>query len=187
MTAKKIKQPSKGIGRNKKYIYGGFFTTGVIALWFVTPFFFSVSYTSGDTDTETADNQEISAEVPGASATPIYLETPKPLKSIYMTSCVVGTPSFRDELVRIAEATEVNSIVIDIKDYSGGISFVTDNPVLSPYISDRCRAPDMKEFVRKLNDKGIYVIGRVTVFQDPLYTLAHPDSAVERASNGNIW
>ncbi len=118
---------------------------------------------------------------------PSYVDTPEQVKAIYMTACVAGTPSFRDELIEIAETTEINSIVIDIKDFSGGISFDTDNPLLNDFVSDRCGAGDMRELVERLHNAGIYVIGRITVFQDPLYAVAHPDVAVQKESDRTIW
>lgn len=119
---------------------------------------------------------------------PLYLETPKPLKAIYMTQCVAGTPSFRAELLGLIEETELNAVVIDVKDFSGGIGFTTDHPELTPYISDRCRASDMRELVRQFNEKGIYTIARITVFQDPLYAELHPELGVKYASNPEaLW
>lgn len=105
-----------------------------------------------------------------------------------MSQCVVGTPSFRKDLVEIAETTEINSIIIDIKDYTGKIAFQTDNPMLSDSVSDTCGAYDMKEFIRSLNEKGIYVIGRITVFQDPYYTTAFPYLAVKlESATSTLW
>lgn len=115
-----------------------------------------------------------------------HIETPKPLKAIYMSQCVVGTPSFRDELVEFVEDTELNALVIDIKDFSGKISFPTSNSVLSGAVSDACGARDMKEFIKKLHSKDIYVIGRITVFQDPHYTSQHPELAVQ-STKGGVW
>ncbi|HCM43849.1 MAG: hypothetical protein UY39_C0009G0009 [Candidatus Kaiserbacteria bacterium GW2011_GWC2_49_12] len=111
-----------------------------------------------------------------------HIPTPVPVKAIYMTQCAAGTPSFRDDLTKLIYETELNAIVIDIKDYSGGIAFPSDDPMLAPYVSDKCGANDMKEFVKELHDNGVYVIGRITVFQDPLYTKAHPELAVKKAS-----
>lgn len=117
-----------------------------------------------------------------------HVATPAPLKAIYMTQCAVGTPSFREDLTNLIDSTELNAIIIDIKDYSGGIAFPSDNPKLSPYVSDECGAIDMKEFVELLHGKGIYVIGRITVFQDPLYTAAHPELAVKKESaTSTVW
>ncbi len=115
-----------------------------------------------------------------------HIKTPDAVRAIYMTQCAVGTPSLRDSLVKMAEATEVNSIIIDIRDYSGGIAFPTDDPILKPMVSTKCGAKDMKAFVQTLHDKGIYVIGRITTFQNPLYTKMHPEQAVQR-KGGGVW
>lgn len=104
-----------------------------------------------------------------------------------MSQCVSGTPSFRAELVDLVEKTELNAVVIDIKDFSGKISFPTNNPVLAESVSDACGARDMKEFVEMLHKKGIYVIGRITVFQDPYYSSLHPELAVQRKDGGGVW
>lgn len=118
----------------------------------------------------------------------VHLPTPVPLKAIYMTQCAVGTPSFREDLTALVEETELNAIVIDIKDYSGGIAFPTDNPMLAPFVSEKCGASDMEAFVELLHEKGIYVIGRITVFQDPLYAKKFPEQSVQSKSRpGEPW
>ncbi len=116
-----------------------------------------------------------------------HLPTPEPLKAIYMTQCVAGTPSFRSKLVKLIDETELNAIVIDIKDYTGTVSFKTDNPEIDELQGSGCQVDDMQEFVEMLHDKNIYVIGRVTVFQDPAFARAHPDLAVTKKSDGAIW
>jgi hypothetical protein len=118
-----------------------------------------------------------------------HVATPKNLGGIYMSQCVVGTPSFRDKLVALIDDTSLNAVVIDIKDFTGKIAFTTDNPVLAASVSDECGARDMKDFVKLLHEKGIYVIGRITVFQDPYYTKLHPTAAVQSATirPGQPW
>lgn len=155
----------------------------------VSPSLFQESYVAENNVQSATQEREVESEekVVIPAEQPIYLETPEQVKNIYMTACVVGTPSFREDLVRIAETTEINSIIIDIKDFSGGIAFTTDNPILSPYVSDRCGARDMRAFIKMLNEKGIYVIGRITVFQDPLYAVNHPEIAVQKESDRSIW
>jgi len=115
-----------------------------------------------------------------------HLPTPVPLKAIYMTQCVAGTPTFRESVVKLIDDTELNAVVIDIRDYSGGIAFPTDDPLLKDMISDTCGARDMKAFVERLHEKGIYVIGRITVFQNPYYTKLHPEEAVQK-KGGGVW
>ncbi|MEK7669411.1 MAG: putative glycoside hydrolase [Patescibacteria group bacterium] len=162
----------------KNYLLGGIIV--IIVLFFISSFTFSseVSYNSR------------SAEV--ASSTPElkvvkHLGTPEPLKGIYMTQCVAGTPSFRNKVVKLIEETEINAVVIDIKDYTGTVSFLTGNDEIDKLSGTGCKVSDMQDFVEKLHNKNIYVIGRVTVFQDPLYAKAHPELAVKRKSDGGVW
>ncbi|MDP3965374.1 MAG: putative glycoside hydrolase [bacterium] len=115
-----------------------------------------------------------------------HLATPVPLRAIYMTQCAVGTPSFRKDLVGLIDGTELNAVVIDIKDYTGRLAFTPADPSLKASVSDACGARDMEAFIKELHDKNIYVIGRITVFQDPYYTALHPDLAVKRLSNKEL-
>ena len=112
-----------------------------------------------------------------------HIATPANVRAIYMTQCVVGTPSFRSDLVGLIDGTELNAVVIDIKDYTGRLSFTPEDISLKDSVSPACRAPDMKDFIKGLHEKNIYVIGRITVFQDPYYTALHPDLAVKRLSD----
>jgi len=135
----------------------------------------------------------VSAPVDGATAPAVmekpkvaHLATPVPLRAIYMTQCAVGTPSFRKDLVGLIEGTELNAVVIDIKDYTGKLAFTPADPSLKASVSDACGAGDMEAFIKELHEKNIYVIGRITVFQDPYYTALHPDLAVKRLSNKEL-
>jgi hypothetical protein len=143
----------------------------------------TVSYSR--TGTTTPANAE--KPTPPPAAPPVaHLPTPAPLMAVYMSQCVVGTPTFRDSIVKLIDDTELNAVVIDIRDYTGKISFPTDDPVLKDMVSDDCGARDMKGYIEKLHAKGIYVIGRVTTFQNPYYTKLHPDQAVQK-KGGGVW
>lgn len=119
--------------------------------------------------------------------TSAHVKTPETVKAIYMTACVLSTVEFKQDLVDLIDQTEINSIVIDIKDFSGTISFPSTNPKLYGTQGTGCKATGVKEFVQMLHDKNIYVIGRVTVFQDNIMTKLRPDLAVKRASDGGVW
>lgn len=117
-----------------------------------------------------------------------HVALPKPLKAIYMTACVAGTPTFRDKLVALIDTTEINAVVLDIKDYSGGISFPPEDPSWQPAWSHaQCGARDMRDFIARLHAKNIFVIGRITVFQDPFWANQKPHLAVKRADGETVW
>jgi hypothetical protein len=115
-----------------------------------------------------------------------HIQTPESVHAIYMSQCMAGSPRLRKTVIDFVETSDLNAIIIDIKDFSGGISFPTDDPALAPYVSHSCGANDMKDLVFQLHAKGIYVIGRITVFQDPTYVKAHPELAV-KTKEGGIW
>ena len=154
--------------------------TGAIAAgYFFIPALSSVSYSGPGA---------VASSTPSTPEKPLALHVPRPkaLKAIYMSQCVVGTPSFRDSLVEFIDQSELNAVIIDIRDYTGKIAFPTNNPVLADMVSDECSARDMKSFLETLHQKDIFVLGRITVFQNPHYTAAHPEEAVQKKSGG-VW
>lgn len=116
-----------------------------------------------------------------------HLPTPNPLKALYITSWVAGTPNWRAQLIKLVEDTELNAVVIDIKDYSGRISFHVSDPALRAVGSGSNRISDVEDFIRELHAKDVYVIGRVAAFQDAYYVKLHPELAVKRHSDGGVW
>lgn len=116
-----------------------------------------------------------------------HVETPEKVKAIYMTSWVASDRKWRAQLVRFIEESEINSVVIDIKDYAGEIVYPVETKELAAFGSEGVRVPDMKEFVADLHARDIYVIGRVAVFQDALMVKKKPEWAVLRSSDGGVW
>jgi hypothetical protein len=167
--------------RGKAYIFfgaGALITLAAFASYKVAP---AVEYSSGNT---TAIEAEIHVKKT------VHIETPESVRAVYMTSCYAATPTLRSKLVKLTDETEINSIIIDIKDYSGTISFHTGVPSIDSIAASSksgCIVSDMEEFIADLHEKGIYVIGRVTVFQDPLYSRLYPELAVKRKTDGAVW
>ncbi len=154
---------------------------------FLVPVFFPDSYKSEARVSATTNLEQTPSVKDIGDVEPVtHIATPSAVKAIYMSQCVVGTPSFRKKLVDLVDTTELNSLMIDIKDFSGTIGFKTKSPLLASASMKGCGANDMREFIASLHKKGIYVIGRITVFQDPFYTKAHPEQAVQSKAGG-VW
>ncbi len=118
---------------------------------------------------------------------PSYVATPPETKGIYMTSWVASNHELRGNLVKLMDETEINSVVIDIKDYTGKIIFTVTNQDLKTFGSEEVRVPDLPEFIESLHKKGIYVIGRVAVFQDAYFVKHRPDLAVKNKAGTATW
>jgi len=165
-----------------KFIISGAFVLGALSFAYLGAPVFSVEYNDNDND-----NVDVVVKKEELGFQVTHVETPNAVKAIYMTSWVAGTHDMRERLVRIADETEVNSLIIDIKDYSGHISFEVQDSVLKNIGAEEVRIPSIKEFIGYLHDKDIYVIGRITVFQDPFYTNARPNVAVKKESDKTVW
>ena len=112
---------------------------------------------------------------------------PKEFRGVYLTGWSVGTKSKIDYVIALSKTARVNAVVIDVKDYSGYVSYKTDNPEVKDYNASEKMISDMPGTIKRLHQAGIYVIARVTCFQDPVLAQARPDLAIHRKSNGAIW
>lgn len=171
-----------------KHIFFIFVSLCVVFLaYFILPSFFPSNFKNiivkGDVQATTTTVKEI--EEPKFIVT--HIKTPVSVKAIYMSACVAATPSFREKLLKIAKTTEINSIMIDVKDYTGTISFNSENELFKENIGSGCKVKDLKEFIGKLHDSGVYVIARISSFQDKYLVSKKPDLAVKRNSDGGIW
>ncbi len=159
--------------------------------YFILPMFSIVSYDAGVSVLPVASTAETVAAVSAVPLPPVWkathVTTPPSVKALYMTSWVAGTRDIRNRVVNLVNTTEANALVIDIKDYTGMIAFAVDDPYLKKFDSVEERIPDIKEFIEYLHSKGIYVIGRISVFQDPRLVKLRPDLAVKRSSDGAVW
>lgn len=113
---------------------------------------------------------------------------PAMVKGIYVTGWSAGSPKKIQSLIDLVRRTELNAIVVDIKDYSGFVSYRTGIPEVAAAGAEgelRIAAPNA--LIKTLHDNGIYVIGRITVFQDPILAKAYPEWAFENKTTGKTW
>jgi len=92
------------------------------------------------------------------------------IKGIYMTAEVAndggaGATRLRNQIIGIADTTEVNGIVIDVKEVCG-----------PEYNKDR-----MKKLIDELHVKNIWAIARIVVFKDASQINVHPEWYLKRA------
>ncbi|OGY61034.1 MAG: hypothetical protein A3F99_00580 [Candidatus Colwellbacteria bacterium RIFCSPLOWO2_12_FULL_43_11] len=112
---------------------------------------------------------------------------PAIIKAVYMTSWVGGTASIRERLVKLIDTTELNAVVLDVKDSTGYLGYISEIPDVIKYKAQENRMPKINTLVKELHDKNIYVIARIAVFQDPALAKARPDLAVQNSKTGKPW
>ena len=116
-----------------------------------------------------------------------HIDTPKVVKAVYISAWVAGSPKFRDSIIKMIDETELNAIVIDVKDSTGRVSFDMAVPEVQKEGSIEKRISNVRALTDMLHKKNIYIIGRVSVFQDPYMTKKHPEIAVTKKSDGTVW
>lgn len=89
----------------------------------------------------------------------------KTVKALYLTAYSAGNINKINEIIKLIDDTELNAVVIDIKDYSGNVLFK--------------RLGDVKKLIKKFHRHNIYVIARQTVFQDPVLAKEKPEWAIK--------
>ena len=94
------------------------------------------------------------------------IDAPK-VKGIYVTAYSAGG-SRMNQLVDLMDKTELNAMVIDIKDDEGYITYKTDNPKLKELGKSQPFIKDIKQLMKRLEKHDIYPIARVVVFKDTI-------------------
>lgn len=110
-------------------------------------------------------------------------EYPDAVRGIYVTGHSAGGERF-NTLIDLLDKTDLNSMVIDIKDDYGNITFIPeeDSPFRSiskPYIKDPAA------MMKRLEEHKIYPIARIVVFKDSTLAQNRPDLSF--TENGKVW
>lgn len=125
------------------------------------------------------------------------------VKGIYVTGPRAGSEGMED-LIRLVDETELNAMVIDVKNDEGNITFRLTNeeiarniPVLDQ-ISEMGAGVryirDIQALMQKLKEHDIYTIARIVCFKDPCLAEARPELALTKPdgepvtdANGLAW
>lgn len=90
-----------------------------------------------------------------------------------------------EKILGIAEATEINALVIDVKNDEGLVAWKSDVEIVNR-VGSNWNTP-MKDFdtlMNYLKEKEIYTIARIVAFKDPFFAKNNPDHAIQLSSGG---
>lgn len=115
-------------------------------------------------------------------------DTRKPVKvrGIYVTGPMAGTENSMKDLIHLVDTTELNAMVIDIKNDSGEITYKMDLPEVKKIGADVNYIRDMEQLISDLKSKDIYLIARIVAFKDPILAENRPDLSI-RNEDGTIF
>jgi hypothetical protein len=122
----------------------------------------------------------------GPPAYESHIPTPEVVKGIYLTANTVAWERRLEQLIDLVDRTELNTMVIDVKDHSSRLAFPTDDSELAPYVSSTPLLGDLKALTERLHEHDIYLVARVFVFQDQQFAVKNPQHATKYA-DGRLW
>ncbi len=109
-----------------------------------------------------------------------------PVKGVYVTSDTTAYPPKFDALIDLADNTEINAFVIDLKDDRGYVTYNADVPLVGELGLKSTRIEDIDALLATLAEHKIIPIARIVCFKDSILAKAKPELAV-RNINGGMW
>jgi hypothetical protein len=166
---------------------------GTIALILVLPACQTEkSAQSGDSSRESRGVAASSTSAKAASVVPVaHVPTPDTLRGLYVNRwAALGSKLPR--LIDVAKKTEINALVIDVKDDRGFVLYRSSVPLAREIGADTAdghwmSASKLRAILDTMTANGIYPIARIVVAKDPLLAAKKLDLAIKRKSDLQPW
>ena len=111
------------------------------------------------------------------------LSPPKTIRGVHVTMALASLPGKLDEYLNLPG---LNTLQLDVKDENGELGFVPSSVPLAARVGAAKPYYKPRVVAKQVHAKGIYLIGRVVVMEDPVLSAARPDLAIRR-TDGSRW
>jgi hypothetical protein len=108
---------------------------------------------------------------------------PTEMRGVHVTMALASIPR---KLEQYAATPALNAIQLDVKDENGEVAFYGLAPRLARQVGAAKRYYDPKQATEELHRQGIWVIGRVVCFEDPILSERRPGLAI-LTTGGRVW
>lgn len=115
-----------------------------------------------------------------------YLDTPESVRGIYLTSHAAGDMDIRNRLLTLVQNTEINTVVIDIKETDGVVATQVGDYARIPFQEERM--PGIQALLEELYEAEVYTIARIVLFKDQKWAEVFPQDAIKQKDNSEeVW
>ncbi|HSL69400.1 MAG TPA: putative glycoside hydrolase [Longimicrobiales bacterium] len=110
---------------------------------------------------------------------------PEHVRALYLNAWAAGSPRKLAKLIDIANRTDINAFVIDVKE-GGEISYLSEVDLAGKIGAHREYIKNVRGVLSRLKENRIYPIARIVVFKDPVLAQAKPELAIQN-QDGSLW
>jgi hypothetical protein len=108
---------------------------------------------------------------------------PEEVRGVHVTMALASVPGKLDHYLSIPGLT---ALELDVKDENGEVGFVMPATSLARKVGASKPYYKARVVAARARERGVYLIGRVVVFEDPTLTESRPDLAIQ-TSGGGVW
>ena len=137
------------------------------------------------TNASPAKSEPAAAKPKPKAVLPAPRTLPQEVRGIHVTMALASLDGKLEEYLKLV-GEGLNTIELDVKDENGEIGFLPSSVPLAhevgaakPYYKPRAAA-------RLAHKKGVYLIGRVVTFEDPVLAAGRPELAIKNP-DGSVW
>ena len=110
---------------------------------------------------------------------------PDEIRGVHVTMALASVPGKIDEYLSLTK-NGLNTLELDVKDENGDVAFRKPKVALAREVDAAKDYYDPVEVAQKAHAAGVYLIGRIVCFEDPMLTSNAPRYAI-RTSSGGVW
>lgn len=126
----------------------------------------------------------VSQNAEAASVSENLVEREK-VRGIYVTGSMAGSANM-DNLIALVDETCLNTVVIDVKDDLGNITYKMDVDTANEIGAAKDYISDMESLMEKLEEHHIYTIARISCFKDPYLAEKRPELALKKVDGSFV-
>ena len=119
------------------------------------------------------------------AALPTPRALPDEVRGIHVTMALASLDGKIAEYLKLVDEG-MNTLELDVKDENGEVGFIPSSVPLARAVGAAKPYYKPREAARLAHRKGVYLIGRVVVFEDPVLASGRPELAIKNR-DGSIW
>jgi hypothetical protein len=160
--------------------------TGLLAIVAVT----AAGLTLGARSLTIRDSESPSAQqAPSETAAPEAKPEPRPypveMRGVHVTMALASLDGKLEEYLAL-NRHGLNTLELDIKDENGEVAFRDPAVPLAKEVGAAKRYYNPRRAATAAHAKGVYLVGRIVCFEDPILSVAKPGMAI-RTPDGGVW